>query len=342
MRILVTGGAGFIGSNFVRYMLDRYPQYSIVNLDLLTYAGNLENLKGLEENSRHRFVQGDICDKETVETLAAAGLDAIVNFAAESHVDRSIVDASAFLRTNVTGTYVLLETARKYKIGRFVQVSTDEVYGSLGPEGAFTEQTPLAPNSPYAASKASADLFVRAFYHTFQYPAVITRCSNNYGPYQFPEKLIPLLISNALTDKPLPIYGDGLYVRDWLFVEDHCAAVDTVLHHGRPGEVYNIGGHNEKTNLEIVRLILERLGKPSSLIRHVQDRPGHDRRYAIDAAKIEQELGWRPKTMFQDGIQLTLDWYLKNRDWVEHIRSGEYMRYYEKMYDRRNQTLQEL
>ncbi|MBI1745719.1 MAG: dTDP-glucose 4,6-dehydratase [Acidobacteria bacterium] len=342
MRILVTGGAGFIGSNFVRYMLDSYANYSLINLDLLTYAGNLENLKGLANNSHHRFVQGDICDQETVETLMGSGLDAVINFAAESHVDRSILDASAFLRTNIAGTYTLLEAARKHKVARFVQISTDEVYGSLGPQGAFTEQTPLAPNSPYAASKTSADLLVRAFYHTYQFPAVITRCSNNYGPYQFPEKLIPLLISNALREKPLPIYGDGLYVRDWLFVEDHCAAIDKVLHHGKAGEIYNIGGNNEKTNLEIVNLVLDQLKKSAALIRHVQDRPGHDRRYAIDAAKIGSELNWQPRVQFSDGMRRTIDWYVKNQDWVEHIRSGEYMRYYEKMYDHRSQTLQEL
>ena len=342
MRILVTGGAGFIGSNFVRYLLDRYASYQVINLDLLTYAGNLENLKGLEGDDRHRFVQGDIGDLAAVKALLSEGVDAVVNFAAESHVDRSIVDASAFLRTNINGTHTLLDAARRHKVGRFVQVSTDEVYGSLGPEGAFTEETPLAPNSPYAASKASADLLVRAFYHTYQFPAMITRCSNNYGPYQFPEKLIPLLISNALADQPLPIYGDGLYVRDWLFVDDHCAAVDAVLHHGRPGEVYNIGGNNEKTNLEIVRIILERLGKPAGLIRHVQDRPGHDRRYAIDAEKIAGQMGWRPQTAFPEGIRYTIEWYLKNPDWVGHIRSGEYQRYYAKMYDRRGQTLQEL
>lgn len=342
VRILVTGGAGFIGSSFVKYLLARYSDYTVVNLDQLTYAGNLENLKDVETHPNYQFVHGDICSRETVEPVIANGVDAVVNFAAETHVDRSIMDAADFLRTNVQGAHVLLELARKYKVSRFVQIGTDEVYGSLGPTGHFTESSPLAPNSPYSASKAAADLMARAYYKTYHLPTIVTRCSNNYGPYQFAEKLIPLLISNALEDKPLPIYGDGLYVRDWIYVEDHSRAIDQVLHKGAPGQIYNIGARSEKTNLEIARLILRQVGKPETLITFVDDRPGHDRRYAIDSTKIETDLGWKPATKFEDGLRLTVDWYLKNKDWISNVRSGQYLNYYEKMYTQRKKTLQEL
>lgn len=335
MKLLVTGGAGFIGSNFVRYVLTHHPDYQVVNLDALTYAGNLENLRDVEQQPNYRFVKGDISDASLLRELLRNGIDVIVNFAAESHVDRSILDPFAFTRTNVVGTQQLLEVAREFSIQKFVQVSTDEVYGSLGPEGYFTEQTPLAPNSPYSASKAGADLVVRAYHETYGLSVNITRCSNNYGPYQFPEKLIPLMISNALEDKPLPVYGDGLNVRDWLHVEDHCAAIDLVIHHGRDGEVYNIGGHNERTNIEIVKTILHELGKPESLIRFVQDRLGHDRRYAIDASKIRQELGWEPRYTFETGIKETIRWYVKNQDWVKRIRTGAYKDYYQRQYGER-------
>lgn len=329
LRLLITGGAGFIGSNFVRYMLNRYPSYQIINLDALTYAGNLENLKGIDKLENYRFIKGDITDRELIDSIFGKGIDVVINFAAESHVDRSIKEPDIFIKTNVLGTQVLLEAARKHGVKKFVQVSTDEVYGTLGPEGLFHESTPLSPNSPYSASKASADLIVRAYHETYNLPINITRCSNNYGPYQFPEKLIPLMIINALSDNPLPVYGDGLNVRDWLHVEDHCEAIDLVLHMGKPGEVYNIGGNNERTNLDIVRMILEHLGKPDSLIQFVEDRLGHDRRYAIDATKIRTELGWQPKYNFDDGIKLTIDWYLENRQWWKRIISGEYKTYLE-------------
>lgn len=331
-RILVTGGAGFIGSNFIQYMLARYPQYHIVNLDKLTYAGNLENLREIEQLPNYEFVHGDITDRGQVYKVVGSGVDAIVNFAAESHVDRSIEDPGIFVKVNVEGTQVLLDAAKKFDVERYLQVSTDEVYGSLGPTGYFTEETPLAPNSPYSASKAGADLLVRAYYETFKLPALVTRCSNNYGPYQFPEKLIPLMITNALADQPLPVYGDGLNVRDWLYVEDHCRAIDLVLHEGKIGQVYNIGGQNEKTNMQIVKGILQILGKPESLITFVKDRPGHDRRYAIDASKIRKELGWEPKFDFEHGLKKTVDWYLTNRNWWQEIKSGEYQKYYERMY----------
>jgi dTDP-glucose 4,6-dehydratase len=333
MTILVTGAAGFIGSNFVRYMLAKHSDYRVVCFDKLTYAGNLENLDGLAGDPRFAFERGDICDSSRVRTcLSRYEVDVIVNFAAESHVDRSILGAAEFVQTNIVGTSVLLDAAKEIKVRRFVQVSTDEVYGSLGPSGLFTEQTPLHPNSPYSASKASADLLALAYQHTFGVPIVITRCSNNYGPYQFPEKLIPLMIANALGGKPLPVYGDGLNVRDWLHVTDHCSAIDAVLHHGTLGEVYNIGGNNEKPNLEIVRLVLEHLGKPESLIAFVKDRPGHDRRYAIDSSKIQRELGWSPIYTFERGIAETIDWYVGNEPWWRRIISGEYQKYYEKMY----------
>ena len=334
--ILVTGGAGFIGANFVRMVLDEHPEIRVVNLDILTYAGNLENLKGYADNPNHVFVKGDICDGPLVSKLMDEHrIDAIVNFAAESHVDRSLVEPGVFIETNVQGTLVLLRAALEKKIERFLQVSTDEVYGSLGEVGYFTETTPLSPNSPYSASKASADMLVAAFGHSWGLPYNITRCSNNYGPYQFPEKMIPLMINNALNDKPLPVYGDGLYVRDWLYVYDHCTAIWKVLTEAAPQTVYNVGGNNEKANLEVVRLILERLGKPESLITHVKDRPGHDRRYAIDSSKITNDLGWTPTVTFEEGIVRTIDWYLEQTEWLNHVVSGQYQQYYEDMYSNR-------
>jgi dTDP-glucose 4,6-dehydratase len=342
VRLLVTGGAGFIGSNYIHYVLQRHPGDRIWNLDKLTYAGNLENLADLEKEPRHEFVQGEICDPVLVGSILERGVDAIVNFAAESHVDRSILGSAEFVQTNIAGTQNLLDLARKKKMTRFVQISTDEVYGSLGETGAFTEQTSIAPNSPYAASKAGADLLVRSFCKTYGFPGIITRCSNNYGPYQFPEKLIPLLIKNAMADLPLPIYGDGLYVRDWIHVRDHCSAIDAVLHHGRDGEVYNVGASQEMRNIDIVHLILEALGKSRDLITYVADRPGHDRRYAIDASKIRRELGWSPAVAFDAGIRDTIDWYRRNGTWVENISRGEYRSYYERMYQKRQQTISEL
>lgn len=318
--ILITGGSGFIGSNFVRYMLKKYADYKIINFDLLTYAGNPDNLSDVAGNPNYIFIQGDIADKDAVKQVMA-GVDHVVHFAAESHVDRSIEGPEIFIRTNVLGTQVLLEYANAVGVKRFVHVSTDEVYGSLGPTGYFTENTPLAPNSPYSASKAGSDLLVRAYHETFGFPSIITRCSNNYGPYQYPEKLIPLMISNALEDKPLPVYGDGMNVRDWLFVEDHCSAIDLVLHEGKVGEVYNIGGNNEWHNIDIVKLILKRLGKPERLIEFVKDRLGHDRRYAIDATKMREILGWIPETSFEDGIIQTVDWYVNNMAWLTNLRN---------------------
>lgn len=334
MKILVTGGAGFIGSNFVNYMVRNYPNYQIINLDALTYAGNLENLKESEEKSNYRFVKGDITDLELVDSLFEEGLDMVVNFAAESHVDRSITNPGIFISTNIQGTQVLLDAARNHNIKKYVQVSTDEVYGSLGAEGYFTEETPLAPNSPYSASKAGADLLVLAYHETYGLPVNITRCSNNYGPFHFPEKLIPLMIINALNDKPLPVYGDGLNVRDWLHVEDHCRAIDLVVHKGENGEVYNVGGHNEKTNVEVVKEILKQLGKPDSLIKYVDDRLGHDRRYAIDPTKLQKELGWEPKYNFETGLKDTVNWYLENQSWWKNIISGDYQQYYEQQYSK--------
>lgn len=345
-NILVTGGAGFIGSNFVHYMLDN-TDYIIINLDLLTYAGNLDNLSDIAESDRYHFVKGDIGDRALIESLFTQyDIDTVVNFAAESHVDRSIEQPELFLNTNILGTQVLLDTAKKfwnlngndkysreYKNGvKFLQVSTDEVYGALGATGMFVETMPLMPNSPYSASKASADLLVRAYHETYGLPVNITRCSNNYGPYQFPEKLIPLMINNCLNDKELPIYGDGMQVRDWLHVKDHCSAIATVLEKGIIGEVYNIGGNNEKANIEIVKLIIATLDKDESLIQHVKDRPGHDRRYAIDNTKITTQLGWTPSYTFEQGIAETIEWYLAHQDWIEKIVSGEYANYYEKMY----------
>ena len=335
MKLLVTGGAGFIGSNFVLYMMQQHPEYQIINMDALTYAGNPENLKSIENEPNYTFIKADISDKEAVGRIFQQGIDVVVNFAAESHVDRSILEPEIFVNTNVMGTQVLLDAAKKYGVSKFVQVSTDEVYGSLGETGLFTESTPLAPNSPYSASKAGGDLLVRAYHETFGLPVNITRCSNNYGPYQFPEKLIPLMISRALNDEALPIYGDGLNIRDWLYVEDHCSAIDLVIHKGRNGEVYNIGGNNERTNIHIVSTILEQLGKPESLMSFVEDRLGHDRRYGIDPTKITEELGWKPKHNFETGIKETIEWYLNNKEWWTRIQSGAYREYVEKQYSGR-------
>lgn len=336
MKFLVTGGAGFIGGNFVHYMVNHYPEDQIVNLDLLTYAGNLETLKPIEDKPNYKFIKGDIADRSFIMDLfEKEQFDVVVNFAAESHVDRSITDPGIFVRTNVMGTQVLLDAAKEYGVKRFHQVSTDEVYGDLPLDRAdlfFTEETPLHTSSPYSSSKASADLFVLAYYRTFGLPVTISRCSNNYGPYHFPEKLIPLMISRALADEELPVYGKGENVRDWLHVEDHCSAIDLIIRKGKVGEVYNVGGHNERTNLEVVKTILKALGKPESLIHYVTDRPGHDLRYAIDPAKLERELGWKPKYHFDTGIAMTIQWYLENEDWWKHILNGEYQSYFNKMY----------
>jgi dTDP-glucose 4,6-dehydratase len=334
LSVLVTGGCGFIGSNFIHHLLEAEPEVRVVNYDALTYAGNLANLAGVAGHARYHFVHADITDREAVRK-AAAGVQGIINFAAESHVDRSILDSGPFVRTNILGTQVLLDVARELGVQKFVQVSTDEVYGSLGPTGAFTEQTPLAPNSPYAASKASADLLVRSYVHTFGLPAVITRCSNNYGPYQFPEKLIPLFISNLMRDEQVPVYGDGLQVRDWIHVRDHAVAVHRAWRDGRPGEVYNFGGRCERTNLALTHTLLDVLGKPHSLIKYVKDRPGHDRRYAIDCAKAERELGWKPRVPFEQGLRDTVRWFQENAAWVAGVRSGEYLKYYEQQYGSR-------
>jgi dTDP-glucose 4,6-dehydratase len=334
--VFVTGGAGFIGSNFVRYFLEAHPGVRLVNFDKLTYAGNLENLHDIRDHHSYQFVRGDICDQDAVlAAMKSAGCDTVVHFAAESHVDRSIMGAAVFVTTNVLGTQVVLDAARALNVERFLHVSTDEVYGSLGATGTFSEETPLHPNSPYAASKAGSDLLVLAAAHTFGFPAIVTRCSNNYGPYQFPEKLIPLMIANAMDGKPLPVYGQGLNVRDWLYVTDHCRAIDAVLSRGKAGEAYNIGGNNEWKNIDIVRLLLRQLGKPESLITYVKDRPGHDLRYAIDATKIQQELGWTPEVTFEEGIAKTIAWYLANEAWWRRIISGAYQDYIKEMYDNR-------
>lgn len=336
MKIIVTGGAGFIGSNFVFHMLNAYPNYRIICVDKLTYAGNLSTLKNVMDNPNFRFVKADICDREDIEQLFTEEKpDMVVNFAAESHVDRSIENPGIFLETNIMGTAVLMDMCRKYGIKRYHQVSTDEVYGDLPldrPDLFFTEITPLYTSSPYSSSKAGADLLVLAYFRTYGLPVTISRCSNNYGPYHFPEKLIPLIIVNALNNKPLPVYGDGKNVRDWLYVEDHCKAIDLIIHKGCDGEVYNVGGHNEMVNIDIVKLICKELGKSEDLIRYVTERKGHDRRYAIDPTKIHTELGWLPETKFADGIKKTIQWYLNNREWWEDIISGEYQHYYEKMY----------
>lgn len=334
MKLLVTGGAGFIGSNFIHYALREHPDWKITNLDKLTYAGNLENLKNIEKEPRYNFIKGDIADRNLVDEILSQGYDALINFAAESHVDRSILDCSPFLETNVRGAQVLLEGAKKHQLPRFLQVSTDEVYGSVS-TGFCCEQNNLSPTSPYAASKASADLLCLAYWKTHHTPVLITRCSNNLGPYQFPEKLIPLVITNALENKPIPVYGDGLNVRDWIFVIDHCRAIDTVIQKGRLGEIYNIGGGNEKTNLDIISGILKFLGKPRSLIQFVTDRAGHDRRYALDSAKLTQELDWKPVYSFEKSLETTIRWYLDNDSWWNRIKCGEYAQYYERMYSRR-------
>ena len=336
MTIIVTGGAGFIGSNFVFHMLQAHPDYRIVCLDKLTYAGNLSTLEPVLQQDNFRFVKADICDRQAVDKLFQEEKpDIVVNFAAESHVDRSIENPGIFLETNIMGTAVLMDACRKYSIQRYHQVSTDEVYGDLPldrPDLFFTEETHLHTSSPYSSSKASADLLVMAYYRTYGLPVTISRCSNNYGHYHFPEKLIPLMIANALADKPLPVYGNGENVRDWLYVEDHCRAIDLIIHAGKVGEVYNVGGHNEKRNIDIVRIICQELGKPESLIVHVEDRKGHDRRYAIDPAKIHRELGWLPETKFEDGIKKTIKWYLEHKRWWQDIINGEYQEYYAKMY----------
>ncbi len=333
MNVLITGGAGFIGSNLVRLVLAERPDWSVVNLDKLTYAGNPENLAEVAGSPRYRFVRGDICNGElVVDLLRTERVDAMLHLAAESHVDRSILAPSVFIDTNVRGTQVLLEAARQCGIGRFLHVSTDEVYGTLGPTGAFSEETPLAPSSPYSASKASSDLLALAYAHTFALPVVVTRCSNNYGPYQFPEKLIPLMIANAMGDRPLPVYGDGLNVRDWIHVEDHCRGLLAALEHGLAGQVYNLGASSERRNIEIVKQVLRLLGKPESLIQYVKDRPGHDRRYAIDSTKARTKLGWAPRHAFEEALGATVRWYVEHRSWWERIISGEYLKYYEKQY----------
>jgi dTDP-glucose 4,6-dehydratase len=339
MKILVTGGAGFIGSSFVRYVLRKRPDIEVVNFDLLTYAGNLRNLEEIAGDPRYEFVRGDIADAAAVaKVFEQHGFDAVVNFAAETHVDRSILDSAPFVRANVEGTRCLLEQARRSKTSKYVQISTDEVYGSLGPTGSFREDTSIDPSSPYSASKAAADLLVLAYYRTHNLPTVITRCSNNYGPYQFPEKLIPVLITNAMEDRPLPIYGDGLNVREWIFADEHSRAVLTALERGRPGEVYNVGSGHETTNLEVVREILRLMGKPESLIHFVKDRPGHDRRYSIDCSKIRREWNWSPEIDFASGLSATIDWYRTHQDWIREIKDASYLSYYDRMYTKRDQT----
>jgi len=334
MKLLVTGGAGFIGSNFIHYILSEHPNCEITNLDKLTYAGNLENLRDIENDPRYHFVIGDIADRELINNLLHGGYDTIVNFAAESHVDRSILDATPFIETNIKGTQTLLEGARQYRVGRFIQVSTDEVYGSIQ-NGKFTEKSPLSTNSPYAASKAAADLLCHAYWKTYQLPVIITRCSNNLGPFQFPEKLIPLAITKAWENKPIPIYGDGLNVRDWIYVADHCRALNLAIQRGKPGEIYNVAANQEKMNLELIHQLLDIMGKPRSLVSFVADRPGHDRRYALDAGKITQALGWKPFYSFEQALAATVDWYLNHEPWWRKIKSGEYAKYYDKMYSQR-------
>jgi dTDP-glucose 4,6-dehydratase len=342
LKILVTGGAGFIGSNFIRHFLRTHPQDFVWNLDKLTYAGNLTNLAEVASHPHYKFIRGDVCDSAIVSDLLQNSFDAIVHFAAESHVDRSIMDAQEFIRTNIQGTFTILEAARRQRVARFIHVSTDEVYGSMGPGKMANEHMPLCPNSPYAASKAASDLLVRSFVKTYGFPAIVTRSSNNYGPYQFPEKLIPLMISNALDGKRLPVYGDGLHERDWIHVEDHCRAIDRVLRDGRDGEVYNIASGRSAQNLQIVLQLLKILGKSEELVEFVQDRPGHDRRYALDISKISNDLGWQPAISLDDGLRRTVQWYQENSDWVAKTRSGEYRTYYEKHYEQRRSTLANL
>lgn len=331
MKLLVTGGAGFIGSNFIYYILEEHPESEVTNLDKLTYAGNLNNLTDAENEPRYHFIKGDIADRELVDGLLSYGFDAIVNFAAESHVDRSILDASPFIETNIKGTQVLLDGARQYRVERFIQVSTDEVYGSID-KGSFTEAAPLSPSSPYAASKAAADLLCRAYFQTYHLPVIISRSSNNFGPYQFPEKLIPLAITNALEDRAIPIYGDGLNIRDWIYVYDHCRALELVIEKGRPGEIYNIAANQERTNLELVHALLDMMGKQRELITFVTDRPGHDRRYALNTAKIAQELDWKPAYHFEKALAATVNWYLSHESWWRQMKSGKYAEYYERVY----------
>jgi len=343
MKLLVTGGAGFIGSSFVRYVLGAREDAEVVNFDLLTYAGNLRNIEGVAGNSRYQLVRGDIADHGQVkQVFQEHRFDAVVNFAAETHVDRSILDSAPFVRTNIEGTRCLLEEARQHNVAKFVQISTDEVYGSVGSTGSFREDTPLDPTSPYSASKAAADLLVQAYFKTYRVPALITRCSNNYGPYQFPEKLIPVLITNAMEDRPLPIYGDGLNVREWIFADEHSRAVLIALERGAPGQVYNIGSGQEKTNLEVVREILRLLGKPESLIQYVKDRPGHDRRYSIDCSKTRREWDWSPEVDFSGGLSTTIDWYRTHQDWIREIKDASYLSYYDRMYTHRDHTLARL
>jgi dTDP-glucose 4,6-dehydratase len=339
MKLLVTGGAGFIGSNFIRLVLGKHPGYSILNLDKLTYSGNLCTLRDLEKEARHTFIRGDIGDPRKVLAVLSQGVDAVIHFAAESHVDRSILDSSAFIKTNVLGTQCLLDAARQAGVKRFILVSTDEVYGSATAGEKFTEESRLAPNSPYAASKAGADLIARAYFRTYRFPVIIVRCTNNYGPYQYPEKFIPLIIARALKGQSIPVYGDGLQVRDWIYVMDHAAALESVLHHGREGEIYNLGAANEWTNLEMARRILQLLGQPESLLTHVQDRPGHDRRYALECEKARKELGWAPQTTLEEGLKQTVAWYLANRDWMRRVSGRGYQSYYRKQYDHRDRTL---
>lgn len=338
MKVLVTGGAGFIGSNFVRHLLQARRDVDIINFDSLTYAGNPESLADVADNPRYKFVRGDITDKQAVHEVFKEGLGAVINFAAETHVDRSIEDASPFLRTNILGVQCLLDAAKQFKLSKFVQISTDEVYGSAPAGGSFTEETILDPRSPYAASKASADHLVSAYANTYGVPAVVLRCTNNYGPFQFPEKLIPLIIANAREDKTLPIYGDGMQERDWLFVEDYCRAIAVALEKAAPGSIYNVSAGTPQPNLKIVRTILKHLGKPESLMQYVKDRPGHDRRYALDSSKLQRELGWSPTVPFEEGIGRTIDWYTSNSDWLDHARSGEYRNYYDRHYVRRSET----
>jgi dTDP-glucose 4,6-dehydratase len=343
MKLLVTGGAGFIGSSFVRFVLRTQPDVEIVNYDLLTYAGNLRNLDEVASDPRYVFVRGDIADPKAVrEVFENHKIDGVVNFAAETHVDRSIEDSAPFVRSNVVGTQCLLDNARHFRVSKFVQISTDEVYGSLGPEGAFREDTPLDPSSPYSASKAGADMLVMSYFRTHKFPIVITRCTNNYGPFQFPEKLIPVLISNAMNDRSLPIYGDGLNVREWIYADEHSRAVWLALTRGREGEVYNVGSGQEKTNLEVVRAVLQLLGKPESLITYVKDRPGHDRRYAIDCSKIQREWGWQGEVEFSAGIGQTIEWYKSHQDWMREIKDASYLSYYDRMYTHRDATLSRL
>jgi dTDP-glucose 4,6-dehydratase len=342
LKILVTGGAGFIGSNFIRYFLRTYPESTVVNLDKLTYAGNLDNLSDLQSHPGYQFIRGDICEADCVRDILDQRIDSVVHFAAESHVDRSIADAREFIRTNVQGTCTLLEASRRRKVPRFLHISTDEVYGTLPPGECADEQSPLRPNSPYAASKAASDLLVRSFWQTYRFPALLTRSSNNYGPYQFPEKLIPLMITNALEGKSLPVYGDGLNERDWIFVEDHCRALDRVLNSGCPGETYNIGFGQPLTNLNVVRGLLRILHKSEDQIKFVEDRPGHDRRYALDCSKIRRELGWEPTVTFEEGMLRTVEWYRSQADWVQKTKSGEYRDYYQRFYENRRSSLAQL